>query len=52
MQEIGFIKFYLKNVYLKACCASFSQKTECLISDLHSEVLSGSESTMANEQSL
>ena len=27
--------------YLKTCSASFSQSTEWLISDLHSELLSG-----------
>ena len=40
MQELGLIKSPEK-IYLKACSASFSQSTECLILDLHPELLSG-----------
>ena len=41
MQEIGFIKFSPENIYLKACSARFSRSTECLIPELHPELLSG-----------
>ena len=40
MQELGLIKS-LEKIYLKACSASFSQSTECLIPDFHPELLSG-----------
>ena len=40
MQELGLIKS-LEMIYLKACSASFSQSTECLIPDFHPELLSG-----------
>ena len=29
----------LENIYLKTCIASFSQSTDCLIPDLHPELL-------------
>ena len=41
MQGLRLIKFSPENIYLKACSASFSQSPECLIADLHSELLSG-----------
>ena len=40
MQEFGLIKSS-ENIYLRACSASFPQSTECLIADLHPELLSG-----------
>ena len=40
-QETGLIKSSPENIYLKAYSPSFSQSTECLISDLHPELLSG-----------
>ena len=40
MQELGLIKS-LEMIYLKACSASFSQSTECLIPDFHPALLSG-----------
>ena len=40
MQEFGLIKSSPEDIYLKACSASFSQSTECLIPDLHPELLS------------
>ena len=41
VQEIGLLKSSPTNIYLEACSASFSQSTECLIPDLHPELLSG-----------
>ena len=41
MQELGLIKSSPEQIYLKACSASFSQSTECLIPDFHPELLSG-----------
>ena len=42
MQEICLKKNLLKTSnYLKACYASFSKTTECLIPDLHPEFISG-----------
>ena len=41
MQELGLIKSSPEKIYLKACSASFSQSTECLIPDLHPEPLPG-----------
>ena len=41
MQELGLIKSSPEQIYLKACSASVSQSTECLIPDFHPELLSG-----------
>ena len=41
MHKLGFIKLPTEDIYLRVCSASFSQSTECLIPDLHSELLSG-----------
>ena len=41
MQEFGLIKSSPENLYLMTCSASFSQSTECLIPDLHPELLPG-----------
>ena len=41
MEDIGLTKSSPENVYLKACSASFSQSTDCLIPDLNPELLSG-----------
>ena len=41
MQELELVKSSPEKIYLKACSASFSQSTECLIPDFHPELLSG-----------
>ena len=41
MRELGLIKSFPKNIYLKACSAGFPQSTEGLIPDLHPELPSG-----------
>ena len=39
--KILLIKLSLGNIYLKTCSASCSQRTECLVSDLHSALPQG-----------
>ena len=40
MRSIGFLKSAPESVFLNTCPASFS-RTQCLISALHAELLSG-----------
>lgn len=41
MQELGLIKSFPKNIYLKACSAAFPHSKEGLTADLHLELPSG-----------